>query len=64
MEKENEKKENELSDLYYDLRNIYGEILSEYNLDEEEKRMIWLILNSPVFQLSEKLRDFITNKKR
>ena len=63
MERKKEGNE-ELSDLFDDLWNLKDEILSEYNLEEEEKKIIWLILHGPAFQISEKLRDFINHKKR
>ena len=63
MEKK-EGKEGELSDLYNDLQNLRDNILSEYDLGEVEKKLIRLILSGPRFQISEKLRDFINQKKR
>ena len=63
MERKKEGNE-ELSDLFDDLWNLKDEILSGYNLEEEEKKLIWLILSSPTFQISEKLRDFINQKRR
>lgn len=63
MERKEERDENELSDLYYESWDLKNEILLGYNLTEEEKRLLWLILNSPTFQLTETLRDFINQKR-
>lgn len=63
MEKTEERK-SDLMDSYYDSLNLKNEILSEYDLDEEVKKIMWLILNGSNFQLTQTLRDFIDQKKR
>jgi len=64
MEKKEIWRENEFSNLYYDSMSLKKEVLSEYDLDEEVKKLMWLILNGSNFQLTQTLKDFIKQKKR
>ncbi len=59
-----ERNEKEVSDLCNDLRYLKDDNLSEYDIGEIEKNLVWLILSGPRFEVSEKLRDFIIQKKR
>ena len=63
MEKKEDEREDDLLDSYYDSLNLKREVLSEYNLDEEVKKIMWLILNGSNFQLTQTLKDFKNEEK-